>query len=161
MSKITDQRIGEVRKIISIASNFPHHYKHKVLGIGMIGELICCNQMNWDHSDNHNNSGFDALDENLREIQIKTFVLGNKTKMLPAFNPDAKKNEKVKDIAIVVLENNLTLNKILISSVQNYKSKLVEVEARRSQNSNSKERTKRYDMRIDEFESIKELKKYP
>lgn len=158
MTFLSNALIEDVKKLISISENFPKHIKHKVLGIGMIGELLGCDFMKWEHADKLNNVGYDAIDKDGNQIQIKTFVLGNKTNMIPAFNPTANKNSTVKFIAVVILNNDLTLNQILISSKSDYKIKLIEVEEIRKSNSNSETRKERFDLTLDQFKQINNLK---
>jgi hypothetical protein len=85
----------KVEQLIQIALTLPEHLQKKVINVGMIGEIKSCALMNWTQSVCVNNPGFDAIDSKKNFIQIKTYMTGNKTKMIPAFNPDLKKNKTV------------------------------------------------------------------
>jgi hypothetical protein len=68
-------------KRLSLELSSPFNYK--VINTSMIGEIEACNAMGWSIAIRNNNPGVDAVNEYGRSIQIKTFVEGLKTRMLP------------------------------------------------------------------------------
>ena len=140
-------------KLIKSSNIFSEVLNRKIVSVGTIGEVECCFKMKWDIAD-YNNPGYDAIDHSGNKIQIKTFVENGLSQMVPAFNPSAPKNHEVGKIAVVVLNKDLSLNRILIATINDYKSKLKIVEERRNSKLRSGKRKERFDLSIDEFESI-------
>jgi hypothetical protein len=159
--RISPDLYDQVQTIKKLSLNLPPYLSKKIISTGNLGEILACHFMGWELVTTVNFKGADARSEKGDLIQIKTFVEGNKTKMLPGFDPYASKNQDVAIIAIVVLTENLDLKEVLYCQVSDYAEKLMSVEAGREIRKKGTIRTHRCDLQIGEFRSINNLKTEP